>query len=568
MKASSDGQPGLARQPRFPGAAGREPALALNSKLGWTFALVIYAAYLLFFIRLTSFPLQDYPNHIARAVVMADLLFHHGTRFGHLFTVELLPVPYILGDVVLAGAVELFGTVGGAGVFTALVLLSLPCALLFYMSVNRLAPQARLLVFALSLYLSTDWFFLMGFMAFRLAIAALVVTLALADLLRRRWTISLFTIYVCSLVLSYLIHLSWLVFFAVILGVSGAVRWWFGKTSLRREVCLMVPVLALTVWQFGFVALRGADIPAEYQTEWGGMALKVKALLTEFQAFGGHLAEPLIVMLALCVLWPVRHVFIGRAWMKPVVLEQLAIAAVFLAIYIALPRELKYTAFLDLRALPMMALFIILAVLRMPPDPAARQFGTNFVLALAMLLAIGNLVYLRFHVGQNDVWMARYRAIVKSVPRGAPVLSIYAGRQANSMPVLHAGSFVLLDRGGLTPYLFGGDQGDAMVYFRYKHRPYRPAEDWYDAQRVRSSLANQDGSRSAARTSEPSDGASYWYSTAAPDWRRVVCDYEYLLITVPFNREMIGVATRTIASNGSAVLLRVDPAVRANSCTR
>jgi hypothetical protein len=558
-------------QPLFTGAAGREPlTLALNGKLGWTIALAICAAYLVFFARLTSFPLQDYPNHIARAVVMADLLFHHGARFGQQFTVELMLVPYILGDLVLATAVELFGTTVGAGVFTALVLLSLPCALLFYMSVNRLAPQARLLVFMLSLYLSTDWFFLMGFMAFRLAIAALIITLALADLLRRRWSTPGFAIYVCALVLSYLIHLSWLVFFAIILGLSGAVRWWFGKTSVRREICLMVPVLALMAWQVGFVPAPEANTPAVYREEWHGLVAKFNALLTEFRAFGGHLAEPLILMLALCVVWPVRRAIIGRTWMKPAVLEQLAIVLAFLVIYIALPRALKHTSFIDLRALPVMALFIIIAVLHVPAETSsAREFGTHSVLTLAMLLAIGNLAYLRLHVGQNNVWMAHYRAIVKSVPEGAPVLSVYAGREAESTPFLHAGAFALLDRGAITPYLFGGDNGDPMVYFRYKRRSYRPAEDWYDAQRIRALLTNTKANASA-RTSQIPRGTSHWYElTPAPDWRRVVCDYDYLLITVPFDRDMLGITTRTIISNGSAALLRVDPAASAKgTCAR
>jgi hypothetical protein len=570
VQASSDrhSEPtSISTPPLFQGVWGRERlALTLNGKLGWAVACAICAAYVLFFVRLTSVPLQDYPNHVARAVVMADLLFHHGVRFGHEFTVQLMLVPYILGDLILAACVELFGTAGGTGVFTTLMLLSLPCALLFYMSVNRLGSGARLLVFLLGLYLSTDWFFLMAFMAFRMAVTALVITLALADLLRRRWSIPMFAVYVCALVLSYLTHLAWLVFFAVVLAVSGAVRWWFGTTSVRRELWLLTPLLALVAWHFGFVPPQGTDTPPVYHPEWGGLALKLPALLAEFRGFGGLLAGPLILMLGLCVSIPVRHTLTQRGWMKPAVLEQLAVAAAFLVIYIALPRELQYCAFIDLRALPVIALFLIFAALRMPPEASGgREFGTNPVLALAILLAIGNLAYLAIHVGKNDAWMERYRAVVKAIPTGVPVLSVYAGKQATSTPFLHAGSFVLLDRGGITPYLFGGDHGDPMLYFRYKHRPYQPAEDWYDAQRVRLRLARAEasGSRSAAHTLGVPEGTSRWYeSTPAPDWQRVACDYDYMLVTVPFEQAMIGVATHTIASNESAALLKVDPAAK------
>ncbi len=556
----------LAQTPPLGATVRRAPlALGLNGKLGWTAALAICAAYLAFFVQLTSFPLQDYPNHVARGAVMADLLFHHGARFGGQFAVQLMPVPYILGDLLLAGSMELLGTTGGAGVFTALLLLSLPCALLLYMGVNRLAPRARPLLFLVGLYLSTDWFFLMGFMAFRLSIAALVVTLALADLLRRRWSVPMFCVYVAALVLSYLVHLTWLVFFAVVLGVSAVVRWWFATTSARREIWLFVPVLALLAWQFGFVQIllpQGAGVSPLYEPEWGGVGLKVKSLLMEFGGFGGHLAEPMMVLLALCLFWPVRHTLRLLGWIhNPGVLEQLAIAAAFLALYVILPRDLDYTAFVDIRALPIVVLFVIFALLRMPAEASGGSaFATGPALVLAALLATGNLAYLAFHVGQNNAWLTRYRTVVRSIPENASVLSVYAGPQATSMPFLHAGAFVVLDRGGITPYLFAGNRGDAMLYFRYRHPSYRPPEMWYDAQRLRNVAATAaDPGLHPTNGSRTADGRQPWYEiTAAPDWRRIGCSYDFLLMTLPFARSSIGLATRTIAMNQSAALLKID----------
>jgi hypothetical protein len=300
------------------------------------------------------------------------------------------------------------------------------------------------------------------------------------------------------------------------------------------------------------------------------VALKLQALLSEFQGFGGHLAEPLILLLGICLLWPVRESLKGRAWAKPEVLEQLAIAAAFLVVYIGLPRELAYSAFIDVRALPVLMIFLIFAVLHMPDARGAgREFGTVPVIALAMLLTLGNFAYLAFHVGRNNAWMERYRAVARALPAGARVLPIYAGRQGTAVPYLHAGSFVLLDRGSLSPYLFAGDHGDPMVYFRFKHRPYRPAEDWYDAQRVRDVLAGGKGIRSPAEANALGVplGESRWYeSTPLPDWQRIACDYDYLLVTEPFEKDRLGLATRTVASNQSAALLRIDPT--AQRCVR
>jgi hypothetical protein len=530
-----------------------------HAKLGWVLALVICAAYLAFFVHLTSFPLQDYPNHVARGVVMDDLMFHHGARFGQQFAVRPMAVPYILGDLIMAGSIELFGTVAGAGVFMAIVLLALPCALLFYMRVNRLAPQARLFVFLLGLYLSTDWFLLMGFMAFRLAVAAVVFTLALADLVRRRWSVPLFAAYAGALAVCYLTHLSWLVFFAVVLGVSGAIRWWFATTTIKREIGLMAPVLLLFAWQFFLVPPQGNGTGKEYGLEWGGLLQKLNSLLMEFQGFGGHLAEPLILLLGLCILWPIRHSLSRQAWAKPVVLEQLAIALAFVVVYLAMPRETQYAAFIDLRALPMIVLFIIFAVLYVPPeDSAGRDFGTTPAVALVMLLAVGNLAYLMYHVGQNNAWMSRYRAVVQQIPAGATVLSIYADRQTDTRPFLHAGSFVVLDRGGITPYLFSGDRGDPMVYFRYLHRPYRPEESWYDAQRLRKQTATATETAAQLSGTQGDDDKPWYADTAPPDWSRVACDYDFLLITVPFDPQLIEVKAHTVAENHSVALLKVD----------
>src|SRR5690349_2187951 len=58
----------------------------------------ITAAYVIVLARFDSFPFQDFPNHLTRAAIIADLLFHHGATFGQLFDFRFMPVPYILGD--------------------------------------------------------------------------------------------------------------------------------------------------------------------------------------------------------------------------------------------------------------------------------------------------------------------------------------------------------------------------------------------------------------------------------------------------------------------------------------
>src|ERR1700736_1084001 len=181
---------------------------ALTRTTAWTIAAFICAAYVLYFATLSSYPMQDFPNHLARAVVMADLLFDHGVHFGQTYTLGLMPIPYVLHDLLLATLVQLFGVQAGSGIFSALVLLSMPLALMFYMRATRLAPRARLFVFLIGLYLATDWFFLMAFMGFRLALAFVIAGLGLVAMLRREWNRTLFSVYVAVLILGYLTHLA------------------------------------------------------------------------------------------------------------------------------------------------------------------------------------------------------------------------------------------------------------------------------------------------------------------------------------------------------------------------
>jgi hypothetical protein len=96
-------------------------------------------------------------------------------------------------------------------------------------------------------------------------------------------------------------------------------------------------------------------------------------------------------------------------------------------------------------------------------------------------------------------------------------------------PLLHAGSFVTIDRSGLIPYEFAANNGNTVRYFRYSRLPYSPPEEWY-------------------RLEPPPQ----------PLWTAVACDYEYLLVTQPFSFQRFGLRTHVVAQNETAALLRID----------
>jgi hypothetical protein len=249
-------------------------------------AVVVAAVYVIVLYQYSALLFQDYPNHLARAVVLADLWFHHGSHFGNAFQFQSMAYPYIAGDYLLTVAVELLGPRGATFLWTALAVLSLPCAMLFYLRATEAPASSRVFIFLVALYLSTDAFFFLGFINFRFAIALTVAALALAQILRRRYSPTLFVIYCLTIAFGYLMHLGFVVFAAAAIGTSGLFRLWRRATTLTRELCLLLPIALAALWyglsQWIYPATREVT-PAHFL--WGGLHAKLRRLDWAFIRF-------------------------------------------------------------------------------------------------------------------------------------------------------------------------------------------------------------------------------------------------------------------------------------------
>jgi hypothetical protein len=503
---------------------------------GWIVGGILIAAYAVIFARFSAFSLMDYPNHLARAVVMADLIFHGGARFGDLFQYHFLPITYVLDDLLLTRAVDLLGMRMGTALWISMVVVSLPCAMLFFLRDSKLGTGKRLLVLFLSLYLSTDAFLFLGFLSFRLAIALTLVSLSLVQTLRRRWSAAMLAIYWIVVVLGYLVHLSAIIFLAVAIAVSAALHLWFRTTNVRKEIYLLLPVLAMMAWHF--VVSIHAHAPTDRIAHgylWGTWFGKVWGLQWPFMRYiATHLDrrvdEVLLLGCVFCALWPARHQLRRGALVKPAVLEMLVLAGAFLAMYIALPFEYGAGSYLDLRPLALIPLFLIIACMYLSDEKSTTyESGAGIAMPLAALLAVGNLAYLTWHLVKDNVWMSEYRAVIAAIPQGASVLPIFPGTD-ELQPFRHAASFAVIDRGAVIPYLFSGNGGEPQSYFRYIHFPYAPPDWW-----------------------------PYYNPPSAPevDWQAIGRSYEFLLVMKPFEFDRIRLSTTMVAENETAVLLAI-----------
>jgi hypothetical protein len=491
-------------------------------------------SYIAVFVWFSPLDVQDYPNHLARALVMEDLIFHDGAEFGQTYQFHFLFLPYVLGDLLLATLVHLVGFSASAIIWMLLTFLSLPLSVFAYLRARQTSTEVTILMLLISLYLSTDTFFTMGFTEFRLSIALVFVALALVEMLRRQWSAVSYLAFAVIVVSTYLTHLAAIAFIAAAIGASAVWRVLLRKARMGQEVLLLVPLVGVMAWHVLAAAhYRQPQDQIVGLITWGTGTDKILNLVWGFIRYNPAQDCVLLAIFAAFLLFclPDRQGWGREIFYRPQVLEPWGYAVVFLGVYFALPYQQAEASYIDVRALALVPFFFVLGLLNLPLRQSGAAARTNFAATcLAAALACANLVYLAHHFREDNAWMAQYRVVVAKIPEHGSVFPIYtATHQRSIYPKLHAAAFAVIDRHALMPYLFAGDLGSPMKYFRYAHRPYAPNELWYRAR-----------------------------LDSATDWKQVHESYQYLLIMKPFAPTRIPLKTRTVAENEVVALLALE----------
>lgn len=464
------------------------------------FLAAVGAAYVGLWLALDSLPLLDLPNHLARATILGDLWLDGGRRFGDAFEADLRLAPYILGDVLLAPLTHWLPADVAGRLWLVLLFVGLPLAVDAFLRAFGYRGWQRVAGAGIALFLATDWFFVVGFGAFRLgtigALFALAAWRAAVD--RGGWNFAGFA----GLVLAcYLAHLASFVMLGVAAGVLTVLELARRRVTLRAAAALGAPFLALIVH---YLTLGHGEMQGVVTT--GSASEKVVRLAAQFVRFDARLDLVLVAALCGALLWSIRHSRAGDASARSFLL----LAAVYVALYAVMPIGSGSVYDIDIRALPFAAMFGAFAALsRLDPDrppPAAA-------VAIVGVVLLVNLGYLAAHLVPENARAREYRSVVATLPAGAaflPIVTVPAvGR---TQPLLHAYAWATIERGAVAPYLFSATRGDSMIHFRYRRRGVEPGIFWY--------VRNGD----------------------APDWRRVAHDYPLLVITEPVDMRRIGVA--------------------------
>jgi hypothetical protein len=447
-------------------------------------------------------PLLDYPNHLARAFVLAHLNDSHFT-FQQFYRADWGAYPYLGMDASLAVLARLLPIETAGRIYLSLCVLALPGAVWFFLRQAQAGAEAASLW---SLLIAYNVFFLEGFLNFDLSLA--VGFLALGFWLRclarpgiGRWIAAL-----VAFTALYFTHL---------LG--------FGITGLIVVTYLALSRRPIRDWLWsGALALPGVVLYL-HSSRVGLSANKIvfhgwdDKLDSLGMILHGYWPWLDWISLAALAAW-----FLAAWWSNPEFRwdrKWMAIAAFLFALFWVIPWMWGQEASdLDIRVLP----FLFVAIL------ATARLGrrAKILAAVPLLLFAARTVSVTRHFREVQPALAGLARSFDAVPRGALLLPIVEGDEDPiDRPFTHFWAYGVIRRGWFSPYLMDAPGETPM---RIIHDSYTPDGFWnlvYDK---------------------------------APDWQQVQNDYDYVwAYDVPrFSASLAGIGER-IYSSGALEVYRI-----------
>ena len=480
-----------------------KPAHSPSSHVAFcSIGVLILAAMLLTPIWIAAFPpLLDYPNHLARAFVLAHLNDSHFS-FRQFYRADWGAYPYLGMDASLAVLARLFPIETAGRVFLSLCVLAVPGAAWFFLRQTQPDAEAASLW---ALLIAYNVFFLEGFLNFDLSLAVgfLALGLWLRWLARPgagRW--------IAALLVFTALYFTHLLGF----GIAGSiVVAWLALS--RRHVrdwlwsgALAVPGLAFYLYS-SRVGLSAGKIVFH---GWDDKLDSLGMILHGYWPWLDWISLGALGAWFFAAWWRNPEFRWDRKWM--------AIAAFLFALFWVIPWMWGEGSDLDIRVLP----FLFVAIL------AAARVGrrAKTLIAIPLLLFAARTVSVTRHFTEAQPALAGLARSFDAVPRGALVLPIVEGDEDPiERPFTHFWAYGVIRRGWFSPYLMDAPGETPM---RIIHDSYTPDGFW-----------------------------NLVYETA-PDWQQVQNDYDYVwAYDVPrFSAPLAGIGER-IYFSGAVEVYRI-----------
>jgi hypothetical protein len=491
-------------------AAEATPAYSVSALTVFRLAgMLILAAMLLAPVWIAAFPpLLDYPNHLARAFVLAHLNDSHFS-FQQFYRGDWGAYPYLGMDASLAVLGRIFPIETAGRVYLSLCVLALPIAVWFFL--RQAQPEAKA-ASLWSLLIAYNVFFLEGFLNFDLSLA--VGFLALGLWLRwlskpgtGRWFAAL-----AAFTALYFTHLLGF-------GIAGLIVVAYLALS-RRPVrdWLWSGALALPGLAFYLHSSRvGLNASKIVFHGWEDKLDSLGMILHGYWPWLDWISLAALAAWFLAAWWRNSEFHGDRKW--------IAIAAFLFALFWVIPWMWGEGSDLDIRVLP----FLFVAIL------ATARVGrrAKMLVAIPLLLFAARTVSVTLHFKEVQPELAGLARSFDAVPRGALVLPIVEGDEDPiDRPFTHFWAYGVIRRGWFSPYLMDAPGETPM---RIIHESYTPDGFW--------NLVYE----------EP------------PDWQQVQNDYDYVwAYHVPrFSAPLAGISER-IYSSGALEVYRIRKSPETN----
>jgi hypothetical protein len=377
------------------------PVSGIGRGVWWT-VLAVVSVILLAPLLITDVPpVLDYPNHLARFVLLAA--GPDDPVLGRIFTPSWSIIPNLAGDLIGEALLRLLQVhVAGRCLLGGVLLLNLAGVLALHRGLfgrRSLWPLAS----CLAAYNST---FLLGFLNWEIGCGlAMLCAAGWLTWRERRPVATIVGASVAAIVL-FFCHLMGVVFFLVLIGSAEA---WAAR-GVRSVLVRSAGLLAVASGPIVLSALTTLS-DAPLAAHWPRLDVKVMNGGSAFINYNGPLD-----IVATVLMFGGIVLGVAAGWL--VVAPRAAVAAAVLPIaYVVLPFDLMSASFLDMRVAVMAGFLAFAAV-----DPARRSFpGWRVVAAGCAVLFVVRMAVVMAVWTEHRRDLAELRAVIATVPPGAKV---------------------------------------------------------------------------------------------------------------------------------------------------
>lgn len=427
------------------------PTLA---RIGLAFLFLLIASALLLPIWVVERPaLLDYPNHLARNYVLANVN-DPSLELSQFYRADWGPNPYLGMDICLQ-LLQRFLPIYLAGkVFLSFTVLAFPAACWWFL---RKANPGNEWMAVWALLVVYNVLFLEGFVVYELSLAMAFFALGWWLVYTRApnwWKWSLMTALFTSVYFTHLVGF-------IVAGIVVASYVFFSRNwkQVVFSGLMFIPGVLFYVLS-GIGKHNGRDITTRTIYDKLG-----DGLYTLFHHYSPPMETMTIWVILACVLLVVVHnTEFHWDWPWP------AVALSLLALYAALPLQIGQTFDVDIRV--MMPLFVVTLA---SAKVGRRQFGIAAI-ALALFFAKQASIAERFIYVQPDLagW-AKSFDYIPAHSRILPIVQMGEGDDPIHRPYAHFWSYAVIEKQVFTPYLFDLKGQTPM---RIVHEVYSPDGFW------------------------------------------------------------------------------------------